>query len=113
MYGYPYQLNSLVSFLDKMEYDDALVFSQERLAAVTNIDVYRYLANKAYSTLEPDWQDDLLEKCHSITIKYHKKAISLYMPRRNMVWDKVQKEGNPSKSTRLSTIWSRKLRDMR
>ncbi len=42
-----------MSFLDKTEYDDATAFSQEQLAAVTNIDVYWYLANKAYGTLEP------------------------------------------------------------
>jgi hypothetical protein len=79
MNSYPYCLNSLMSFLNKMEYDDAMVFSQEWLAAVTNIDVYRYLANKAHGTPEPG-HDDLPEKCCSTTIKHHKKAICLYMP---------------------------------
>jgi hypothetical protein len=80
-----------------MEYNEATAFSQELLTAVTNIDVYRYLANKAYGTPEPG-QDDLPHKCRSSTIKYHKKAISQYMPQWNMVWDEVQKEGNPTKS---------------
>jgi hypothetical protein len=79
MNSYPYCLNSLMSVLNKTEYNDATAFSQEQLAAVTNIDVYRYLANKAYSTPEPS-HDYLPEKCCSTTIKYHKKAISLYMP---------------------------------
>jgi hypothetical protein len=79
MNSYPYCLNSLMSFLEKTKYDDAMMFSQERLAAVTNINVYWYLANKAYGTPEPD-RDDLPVKCHSTTIKYHKKAITLYMP---------------------------------
>jgi hypothetical protein len=73
-----------MSFLDKTEYNDAMVFSQERLAVLTNIKVYWYLANKAYGTPEPG-HDDLPEKCRSTTIKYHKKAISLYMPQWNMV----------------------------
>jgi hypothetical protein len=98
-----YCLNSLMSFLDKAEYDDATMFSQERLAAVTNINVYWYLANKACGTLEPG-HDDLPEKCRSTTIKYHKKAISLYMPRRNMVWNEVQKEGNPTKSQAVNNL---------
>jgi hypothetical protein len=42
-----------MSLLDKRGYIEATAFSQERLAAVTNINVYRYLANKAYDTPEP------------------------------------------------------------
>ena len=68
-----------MSFLNKMEYNDAVALSQEWLVAVTNIDIYWYLPNKAYSTLEPG-RDDLPEKCCSTTIKYHKKAISPYIP---------------------------------
>ncbi len=80
MNSYPYcLLNSLMSFLNKLEYNDATAFSQEWIAAVTDINVYWYLANKAYSTPEPG-HDDLPEKCRSTTIKYHKKVISLYMP---------------------------------
>jgi hypothetical protein len=86
-----------MSFLDKREYNEATAFSQEQLAAVTDIDVYRYLANKAYGTPEHG-QDNLPHKCCSSTIKYHKKAISQYMPQQNMVWDDVQKEGNSTKS---------------
>ncbi len=96
MTSYPC-LNSLMSFLNKREYNEATAFSQERLTAVTDIDVYWYLANKAYGTPEPGW-DNSPHKCHSSTIKYHKKVISQYMPRRNMVWDEVWKEGNPTKS---------------
>ena len=70
-----YCLNSLMSFLDKTEYNEAKGFSQEQLAPVTNINVYWYLANKAYSTPEPG-QNNLPEKCRSSTIKYHKKTIS-------------------------------------
>jgi hypothetical protein len=97
MTSYPYCLNSLMSFLDKREYNEATAFSQERLAAVNNIDIYRYLANKAYGTPEPG-RDDLPHKCRSSTIKYLTKAISQYMPQWNMVWDEVRKEGNPTKS---------------
>ncbi len=79
MNSYPYCLNSLMSFLNKTEYNDATRFSQEQLVAVTYINVYRYLANKAYGTPEPS-QDNLPEKCCSTTIKYHKRVISLYMP---------------------------------
>jgi hypothetical protein len=68
MNSYPYCLNFLMSFLDKMEYNDAMAFSQERLAAVTDIDVYRYLAIKAYITPEPG-HDNLPEKCRLNAIR--------------------------------------------
>jgi hypothetical protein len=72
-------LNSLMVFIDNTEYSEARAFSPEWLAAVTNIDVYQYLANKAYGAPEPGG-DELPDKCHSTTIKYHKKAISHSMP---------------------------------
>jgi hypothetical protein len=103
MNSYQYCLNSLMSFLNKKEYNDAMVISQEELLAVTNINVYWYLANKAYGTPEPS-NEDLPKKCRSTTIKYHKKAISLYMPQRNMVSDEVQKEGNPTRSQAINNL---------
>jgi hypothetical protein len=45
MNNYPYCLNSLMSFLDRTECNEATALTQETLAAVTNIDIYRYLAN--------------------------------------------------------------------
>jgi hypothetical protein len=92
-----------MSFLNKTEYNEAKAFSEERLVAVTDIDVYRYLANKAYSTPEPDW-DNLPEKCRFCTIIYHKKAIPQYMPWRHMEWDEIQKEGNPTKSQAFNDL---------
>ncbi len=92
-----------MSFLNKTEYNDAMAFSQEWLAAVTDIDVYQYLAHKTYSTPEPG-RDILAEKCHSTTIKFHKRAISLHMPQQNMVWDEVQKEGNSTKSQAINNM---------
>jgi hypothetical protein len=103
MTSHSYCLNSLMLFLNKREYNEATAFSQDWLEAVTNINVYRYLANKAYGTPEPG-QDNLPEKCHSSTIKYHKKAVSQYMPHQNMVWDEVQKEGNPTKSQAILSL---------
>jgi hypothetical protein len=70
MNSYPYYLNSLMSFLDKTEKDEAKAFSQERLMTAIDINVYWYLANKAYGTLEPG-RDDLPEKYRSSTIEYH------------------------------------------
>ena len=71
-------MNSLMSFLDSTEYADNTAYSPERLAQVTDVDIYRYLANKAFGTPEPS-ADDLPDRCRSTTIKFHKKAISHFM----------------------------------
>jgi len=92
-----------MSFIDNTEYSDDTAHPPERLAQVTDIDIYRYLANKAFGTPEPS-EDDLPDQCRSATIKFHKKAISHFMPQRNMVWDDVRKEGNPTKSQAVNDL---------
>jgi hypothetical protein len=77
MNSYAYYLNSLILFIDIMEYKEDRAFSPE--PKVTNIYVYWYLAIKAYSTLESGG-NDLPDRCCSTTIKYHDKAISHFMP---------------------------------
>ena len=94
---------SLMSFLDNTEYADNTAYSPERLAQVTDVDIYRYLANKAFGTPEPS-ADDLPDRCRSTTIKFHKKAISHFMPRRRMVWDEIRNEGNPTKSQAVNDL---------
>ena len=76
---------------------DDTVFTQARLLEITDVDVYRYLANKAFVTPEPN-VDSVPDLCRSTTIKYHKKALSSFMPRMRIVWDEIRKEGNPTKS---------------
>jgi hypothetical protein len=53
MNSYPYCLNSLMSFFDKTEYNEVAAFSHKWLATVTDINVYWYLAHKAYGIPEP------------------------------------------------------------
>ncbi len=65
--AYSFCMNSLMSFLDNTEYADNTAHSPERLAQVTDVDVYRYLANKAFGTPEPS-EDDLPDRCRSTII---------------------------------------------
>ena len=100
---YSHCMISLMSFLDNTEYADNTAYSPERLVQVTDVDVYRYLANKAFGTPEPS-EDDLPDWCRSTTIKFHKKAISHFMPRQHQVWDEIRKEGNPTKSEAVNDL---------
>ena len=60
-------MNSLMSFLDNTEYADNTAYSPERLAQVTDVDIYRYFANKAFGTPEPS-ADDLPNRCRLVFI---------------------------------------------
>jgi hypothetical protein len=62
-------MNSLMLFLNNTEYADNTAHSPERLPQVTDVDVYWYLANKAFDTPEPS-EDDLPDRCRSTTIKF-------------------------------------------
>ena len=89
MSNYRSCLHVMMSFLDNTEYKDGAAFLSKRLEALTNVDIYWHLANKAYSTPEPD-EDDAPTFCRSTTaIQFHKKAISHFMPWRRMVWDEI------------------------
>ena len=103
--SYAYCLCSLMSFLDDTEYKtiDCTIFTQERLLKITDIDIYQYLADKAFGTSEPNG-NSVPDRCRSTTIKYHKKAISSFMPRKRVVWDEIRKEGNPTKSQAVNDL---------
>ena len=93
-----------MSFLDGIEYspaDDAP--STERLASITAEDVVRYFNFKAYGTPEPS-VNDRPKLCRSSTLLYQKKAISSFMPRRNMPWDDIVLRGNPTKSVAVNKV---------
>ena len=98
-------LCALMSFLDNKEYKtiDDDVFTEARLLKITDIDIYRYLANKAFGTPEPN-KDSVPKLCRSTTIKFHKKAISHFMPRYRVAWDEIRKEGNPTKSQAVNDL---------
>src|SRR5690606_40529953 len=51
----------------------------------------------AFETTKPAI-DDCPTGVRSSTLAYYKKAISKFMPRKNLVWDVIRGEGNPTKS---------------
>ena len=103
--NYIQPLCALMSFLDDKEYKtiDDDVFTEARLLKITDIDIYRHLANKAFGTPEPN-KDSVPKLCRSTTIKFHKKAISHFMPRYRVAWDEIRKEGNPTKSQAVNDL---------
>ena len=57
----------------------------------------RWMNLKAFGTPNPE-NDVNLTECRSSSLEYWKKAISLFMPNRLIVWVSGCKEGNPTRS---------------
>jgi hypothetical protein len=83
MDDYKKLLYQFMSFLDGIPYsptDDTITFSVERLASITADDIVRYFNFKAYGTQYPTEDDENTPPlCRSVTLLYHRKAISYFM----------------------------------
>ena len=93
-----------MNFLDGTNnYDMNSTFSSERLVQITEGDICRFFSNWLYGHDNNPTEADQAS-VRSTTINYYKKAISSFMPRQNMPWDKIRKEGNPTRSQDVNRL---------
>lgn len=76
-------------------------FSDEELFALKPDEIKRYLATLSYGMEQPS-ATDLPVVGRASSLEYAKKAISYYMPNRNMVWNMQTNQGNPTRSADLN-----------
>ena len=76
-------------------------FSDDELYALHPHQILRYFAIIAYGKEEP-LETDQPTHGRSSSLEFAKKAISYYMPNRNMVWNEQTQQGNPTRSTDLN-----------
>lgn len=79
-------------------------FSAEELFELTPDEIVRYFCVLAYGTETPDLNTDHPTSARSNTLEYAKKAISSFMPNKNMVWNSRSKEGNPTRSSDVTDL---------
>jgi len=77
-------------------------FTDEELYRLRPQHIARFFGVTAYGKEEPDLQNDNPTKARSSTLEFAKKAISYYMPNRNMTWNMQTEQGNPTKATELN-----------
>ncbi|KAL3923737.1 MAG: hypothetical protein SGARI_006161, partial [Bacillariaceae sp.] len=101
----PYRniLVRFMAFLDGKTYTNDQEFGTERLVQITPEDLCRYLSHIAYGKECPT-DEDRPVNARSNTLHYVKKAISCFMPRRNIQWDNVNGSGNPTKSIQVNSL---------
>ena len=79
-------------------------FSDEVLYTLTPAQIKRYLCLLAYGKEDPDVDVDHPTECRSSNLEFAKKAISSYMPNRNMTWNNQSNQGNPTRSSELNDL---------
>ena len=104
-------LRKFMSFRDNVSYAKTHEFSREQLAAVTPSDICRWMKFRAYGTPDPS-RDDNPRDCRSGSLLTWKKALSFYMPNKNMQWNELSNPptGNPTKSREVNELiaWIKK-----
>lgn len=92
-------LVGLMNFLQEgAAYDKTSEFTNEELLQISDDDICRYFKNDA--------DDDDIARKRDTTILFTKKAISYFMPRKNIMWDPVSRVGNLTRSQRVNDVIS-------
>eukprot|EP00980_Cylindrotheca_fusiformis_P006798 scaffold1423_cov74-Cylindrotheca_fusiformis.AAC.1 len=102
--AYKGPLVRMMSHLHNMQYDRDKVFTQEELAVVTSDDVMSFFNAMVFGDANVPAGHDMAPLHRSNTIKFWKKAISYFMPRRMVPWDDVTQRGNPTRSSALNKL---------
>ena len=81
------------------------MFSDDELSNITPDHVYRFLALQSYHKEDPT-PDDNPVHARSNSVEYTKKAISYYLPNKNIKWTVLQGvgHGNPTQSTKVNEL---------
>jgi len=86
---------SMMSHYHGVEYESTQIFTKEHLLEVTPLEIKRWLCDRAFG--DPDINEDSRPiNCRSSTLEMCKKAVSFFMPYKNVPWCAGQ--GNPTRS---------------
>ena len=79
-------------------------FTIEELYTLRPQQIKRYLCFLAYGDEFPDFDVDLPTVGRSSSLEFAKKAISYFMPNKNMAWNEQTQQGNPTRSSVLNDL---------
>lgn len=82
------------------------IFMESEILEVTDEDVASYLNFRAYGKVKPTAFDNPTH-ARSGSLQQYKKAISHFMLNKNMTWNEVTKQGNPTRSTKVAEVFKR------
>ena len=85
------------------EYEKGTVFSQAQLLEIKPRDIVRYMCLQAYKTADPSAEDKPIH-ARSTGLEVIKKAISSFMPNKNVKWNVESQTGNPTMSVAVNDL---------
>jgi hypothetical protein len=85
------------------EYEKGTVFTQAQLLEITPRDLVRYMSLQAYQTEDPTPEDKPIH-ARSGGLEVVKKAISSFMPNKNVKWNVESQTGNPTMSVAVNDL---------
>ena len=91
-----------MSYLDGTQYTANHEFDQARLGELTPHDLMRFFNHFTFGTETP--ADNATPIVRHTSIEFMKKALSYFMPNKNMVWNELALCGNPTKSKELNAL---------
>ena len=98
-------LRRLMEHKDGRTYPSNHTFENEALLSITPAHLCAWFSELAYGTPTPG-ADDKPTKCRSTTLLGHKKMISHFHPRKDVQWDSIRGEGNPTRSQAVNALIS-------
>jgi len=102
-----------MSSKDGCTYDESQNFSEEQLRSIVPSDIVKWMNKKVYGVEDPSAADRPV-KGRANSMEFWKKAISCFIPEKNMTWDDRLRTGNPTKSVMVNeTIQTVKLWETR
>ena len=104
-HGYRAALLDFMSYNDGETYGVDRVFTIDELGGVTAAEVITWFNFKCFGTTTPTLETRPLIR--SNTLHFWKKALSYYMPNRNMQWNQITGHGNPTRSQGLNDLIKR------
>ena len=104
-HGYRATLLEFMSYNDGETYGVDRVFTIDELGSVTATDVLAWFKFRCFGTPTPPL--DAKPTIRSNTLQFWKKALSYYMPNKNMQWNQLTNHGNPTRSQALNDLLKR------
>ncbi|ETV97488.1 hypothetical protein H310_09413 [Aphanomyces invadans] len=100
---YQKELKRFLDFLGRADELNDPNFAEATLLDVTPEDIRRYFNLKAFGTIAPT-PESLPTHARANSLKYVKKMLSAFMPRRMILWDEIRREGNPTRSPVVNDV---------
>jgi hypothetical protein len=98
----PYLLK-FMAWKDGQAYGQDTVFTQAQLLEIRPRDLVRYMCLQAYKTADPTAEDKPMY-ARSTGLEVIKKAISSFMPNKNVKWNVESQTGNPTMSVAVNEL---------